>query len=101
MPSASATIRLSGYKNFGNVLAIDGVPAVAAHTHTGNTQFWVLADQMLVRQGSGPTDGIVALAGFIHNDPNNTAYAEQYFVGLIDKDFWAARPQDAINLLAA
>jgi porin len=89
----------SGYKDFGNVLATEGVPGVAVHTRTGNTQFWVLADQMLVRQGSGTTDGIVALAGFIHNDSNNTAYAEQYFVGLIDKDFWAARPQDAINLL--
>ena len=89
----------SGYKDFGNVLATDGVPGVTARTRTGNTQFWALADQMLLRQGSGPSDGIIALAGFIHNDANNTAYAEQYFVGLIDKDFWAARPQDAINLL--
>ena len=83
----------SGYKDFGNVLATDGVPGVTARTRTGNTQFWALADQMLLRQGSGPSDGIIALAGFIHNDANNTAYAEQYFVGLIDKDFWAARPQ--------
>lgn len=89
----------SGYQDFGNVLATYGVPGAAARTRTGNTQFWVLADQMLVRQGSGPSDGIIALAGFIHNDPNNTAYAEQYFVGVINKDFWAARPQDAMNLL--
>jgi porin len=89
----------SGYKDFANVLAADSVPGYTARTRTGNTQVWALADQMLVRQGPGNNHGIIALAGFIDNDPNHTAYAQQYFVGMVDRGFWPARPEDAISLL--
>ncbi len=71
----------------------------AGPTHSGNTQFWVLVDQMLLRQGPGDQDGIIALAGFIHNNPDNSAYAEQYFVGALDRGFWPARPLDTAALL--
>ncbi len=89
----------SGYKDFGNVLAEDGVPGFGARTRTGNTQVWALADQMVLRQGDGDGDGLIVLAGFVHNDPDNTVYAEQYFAGLLDKGFWPARAQDTVGLL--
>jgi len=89
----------SGYDDFGNVLASDGVAGFSPRARRGNTQIWALADQMLLRQGSDANDGIIALAGFVHNNPANTAYADQIFLGLIDKDFWASRAQDAVNLL--
>ncbi|HTZ71498.1 MAG TPA: carbohydrate porin [Acetobacteraceae bacterium] len=89
----------SGYQDFANVLATDGVPGYRQHTRTGNTQVWALFDQMLVRQGSSDKQGIIALAGFIDNDPNHTSYAQQYFLGVIDGGFWQARPEDSINLL--
>jgi porin len=89
----------SGYQDFGNALALAGAPGYARRVRAGNTQEWALADQMVLRNGPGATDGIIALAGFIHNDPNNTAYGEQYFAGLIDRDFWAARPKDTIAML--
>jgi porin len=89
----------SGYKDFANVLAADGVPGYVARSRTGNTQVWALFDQMLVRQGPGDDEGIIALAGFIDNDPNHTQYAQQYFAGVVDRGFWAARPQDAVNFL--
>jgi porin len=82
------------FKNFS--AALPGAPAT---THTGNTQVWLLVDQMLVRQGPGDQDGIIALAGAMHNNPQNSVYAEQYFVGALDRGFWAARPQDAVALL--
>ncbi len=45
-------------------------PGVPAPTHTGNTQLWLLADQMLLRQGPGDQDGIIALGGYVHaNNP--------------------------------
>jgi len=89
-----------GYQDFGNVLAAAQVPGFSKLVRTGNTQFWALADQMLFRQGSGPSAGLIALAGYIHNDPNNTAYAHQYFAGLLDRGFWPERMQDTVGLLA-
>jgi porin len=89
----------SGYPNFTNALAASSVPGFTKQTRTGNTQFWALADQMLLRNGPGDTDGIIALAGVVENDPNHTSYAEQYFAALLDGDFWAARPEDAVGLL--
>jgi porin len=83
------------YTNFSSTLS----PGVPAPTHSGNTQAWVLVDQMLRRQGPGDQDGIIALAGFVHNDPTNSVYAEQYFVGALDGGFWAARPQDTAGVL--
>ncbi len=79
------------YTNF----TVPGQLAQKSH----NTQTWVLVDQMLVRQGDGDQDGIIALAGFVHNDPTVSAFAEQYFAGLVDRGFWHARPQDAVALL--
>ena len=54
---------------------------------------------MLLRHGAGKAAGFIALAGFVHNDPNNSVYAEQYFVGLLDRGFWHERPADTIALL--
>ncbi|HTJ64176.1 MAG TPA: carbohydrate porin [Alphaproteobacteria bacterium] len=87
------------YKAFSNALGEAGLPGYGTGTHTGNTQFWALADQMLFRNGDGNDNGVVALAGYILNDPNNTVYADQYIVGVIDKGFWAARPQDQFGIL--
>jgi porin len=85
------------YHNFAGALpATSGQPA-ANRSH--NMQFWVLVDQMLVRQGPGDQDGIIVLAGFAHNNPNVSAFAEQYFAGFIDRGFWPARPQDTVGLL--
>jgi hypothetical protein len=54
---------------------------------------------MVVRNGPGNDRGIIALAGIIENDPNNTVYADQYIIGLTDHGFWRQRPQDAVSLL--
>lgn len=88
-----------GYQDFGNVLAAAQLPGFAKLTRTGNTQFWALADQMLVRQGPGPMAGLIAVAGYIHNDPNKTAYARQYFAGLLDQGFWPGRMKDTVGVL--
>ena len=67
----------------------------------GRTQVWALFDQMLLRQGKGDLDGIVAFGGFMHNDPQTSIYAEEYYLGLLNTGFWKARPQDTIGLLFA
>jgi porin len=86
----------SNYKDFSSALAATNAPVP---THTGNTQVWLLLDQMLLRQGPGDQDGIIALGGFTRNDPNRSAYAEEYYAGLLDRGFWAARPKDTMGLL--
>jgi porin len=72
---------------------------VPATSTIGNSQFWLLLDQMLVRNGSGDQDGLIALAGYIHNNPDNSPYAVQYFAALVDRAFWSARPLDTAGLL--
>jgi hypothetical protein len=39
---------------------------LSVSTHNGNEQYWVLVDQMLVRNGPGDQDGLVALGGFVN-----------------------------------
>ena len=89
----------STYKDFTNPLAVAGVPGYTTQFHTGNFQGWALADQMLIRNRPGDDQGLIALAGFIQNDPNNTQYARQYYAALLDRGFWDARPRDGAGIL--
>jgi porin len=84
----------SRFKTFSSAL-----PGNPLSYRRGNQQYWALADQMLVRNGKGDQDGIIVLAGFVNNNADNVAYAQQYFVGLLDRAFWQARPEDTIGLL--
>jgi porin len=87
----------SRFKSFSSALpASAGIPAT---TRRGNTQVWALADQMLIRNGSGAQDGVIVLAGFVANNADNSPYAQQYFAGLLDRGFWRDRPEDGIGLL--
>ena len=88
----------SGYKDFTAQLP-SLAPGFSDRTHTGNLQVWGLADQMLVRNGPGADQGLIVLAGFILNNPNHTAYAQQYYVGLIEKGFLKTRRQDGLSIL--
>jgi porin len=87
------------YKDFTNPLAEAALPGYRSGRHSGNTQYWALADQMLIRNGDGGDLGLIALAGYILNDPNNTVYADQYFAGFIDRGFWKYRPRDSFEML--
>ncbi|MDB5398661.1 MAG: porin [Rhodopila sp.] len=67
---------------------------------TGNkTNYWIAADQMIFRNGPGPTDGIILLAGYVHSDPALSNYTDQVYIAALDRDFWPARPQDTIGIL--
>jgi porin len=87
----------SHFTSFSSALtAGSGLPAA---THNGNTQVWVLADQMLVRNGNGDQDGLIGLGGVVANNADNSPYAQQYFAGLLDRGFWRSRPKDTVGLL--
>ena len=91
----------STFKDFSSALsaASNMTAGAPVSRQTGNTQTWVLVDQMLLRQGPGDQDGIIALGGFVRNDPNRSPYAEQYFAAALDRGFWRARPQDTMGLM--
>lgn len=88
-----------GYKDFSNPLAAASVPGHTARERRGNTQVWGLFDQMVHRNGPSSNQGIVVLAGFIENQSTRTAYATQYYAGILDNGFWRLRPNDSINVL--
>lgn len=68
--------------------------------NTGHkTEYWALADQMVFRNGPGATDGVILLAGYAHANPDLSGYADQVFFGVLNRDFWPARPQDTIGFL--
>jgi porin len=89
----------STFKDFTNALATAGVAGYSMRFHTGNFQGWALADQMLVRNRPGDDQGLIAIAGFIQNDPNNTQYGRQYIAAFLDRGFWNARPEDGAGML--
>jgi porin len=75
------------------------LPTAVAQSHANTLQFWALADQMLLRQGQGDDGGIIGLLGYAHSDPSTATYRDEVFAGLLDKAFWAARPEDTVGLL--
>ncbi len=91
----------SSYSDF--YVGDNGAPALltgnAYKIHKGHTQAWALFDQMVLRNGPGTNDGVIVLGGYAHNDPTTSAYADQYFVGALDRSFWKARPLDTVGVL--
>jgi porin len=87
----------SHFRSFSSTLATGS--GLTGSSHNGNTQVWGLMDQMLVRNGPGDQDGLIALAGFVANNPNYSSYGQQYFAGLLDRGFWRDRPEDSVGFL--
>ena len=85
--------------------SINGAPyeenGLPPRTRKGQTNVYVQADQMLIRNGKTPNAGLVVLAGYSHNDPETSIGEDQWYVGAQDGGFWARRPLDQINLLMA
>lgn len=72
---------------------------LARRVRKGGTITWVDADQMVVRQGPGATDGIILKAGYVHNSPRYSERANEFYGFAIDRNFWKARPFDTIGVL--
>lgn len=75
------------------------IPGAAGPEKRDRWQFWALFDQMLLRQGQGDDAGLIAMLGYMHSNPSTIVYQDEAYVGLLDKGFWRARPQDQVGLL--
>jgi porin len=79
----------------GQPSAQTGAPARRRH---GRISTWITADQMLVRTGPGPYDGLILLAAYAHNSPDNSLFEHFAWAGLLSRGFWKARPEDQIGV---
>src|SRR4051794_38646140 len=65
----------------------------------GRLQFWALVDQMIFRNGPGDDDGLILLAGYVHDDPATFLRSDEVFGGFVDRGFWPARPKDTLGVM--
>jgi len=77
----------------GMPLALTGLPGMPHH---GRWQFWATADQMVLRNGPNPNDGLILLATFVHDESDTTLFNNFVWTGLIDRGFWRERPNDQV-----
>ena len=64
----------------------------------GSTTEYVQADQMVMRNGPGSTQGVIVFGNYTHNDPNVNSEEHQFNVAVLDRGFWKLRPQDAVDV---
>lgn len=79
----------------GNPAAATGLPYGWTN---GKTQIWLQGDQMLVRNGSGPLQGLYALAGATKSQGENSPYDWQVYAGIVDRGLIKARPKDTFGV---
>ena len=91
----------SDYPAFGrDVIGVPGTLTLSPQgTQQGRVQYWVLIDQMVLRNGSGPNDGLILLGGYVHDDPGSFVRSDELFGGFVNQGFWKARPADAFSAL--
>lgn len=80
----------------GNAWVQTGQPA---RYHAGRASAWVMADQMLVRNGEGPTNGLLAMGGYMWTDGKTTAMSHHLWGGLLETGKPWGRPNDSIGVM--
>ncbi|MBF0862771.1 carbohydrate porin [Gluconobacter kanchanaburiensis] len=79
----------------GHAWVLSGKPA---RYQSGQASMWVMADQMLIRHGEGPMNGLV-LAGSYSYAPGQTSAVNHHLVGaLLDTGHAWGRPKDAVGI---
>ena len=63
------------------------------------SEFYALADQMLLRTGPSDTDGVVLFGGYVHADPGVSALADQLFGGVSSTGAPFGRPRDSFGAI--
>lgn len=68
-----------------------------AFASSDRDEFYVLLDQMLMRQGPGDTDGLIVFGGWVHATDSVTPLAQQAFVGATTTGAAWSRPRDTLG----
>lgn len=80
----------------GNAWINSGRPA---RYRAGRASAWVMADQMLMRNGEGPTNGLIALAGWMWADGHTTAMSHHIWAGMVETGAKWGRPMDSVGVM--
>jgi porin len=83
------------YNDLGVPLAFSTLPGYAHHGRNG---FWVMGDQMLLRNGPGKDQGLIVLASYAHVSTNISVTNNTAFGMLLDKGFLPSRPDDIVDI---
>ena len=80
-----------------------GQPFVSAggapRSRQSRSEYYALADQMLLRTGKEETDGLIALAGYIHADRDISPLADQVFAGVTCSAAVVGRQKDSFGAM--
>jgi len=81
----------------------EGLPFILSHapprTHPSRHSWYLLGDQMIARHGSGGTDGLILMGGYVHSAPQTSQLTDFAFGGLVDQGAISARPDDTIGII--
>ncbi|AOX17521.1 carbohydrate porin [Kozakia baliensis] len=72
---------------------------LAARKEAGMNSMWLLADQMLIRNGEGQSNGLVALAGAMYDDGKTVAMRDHEWAGIIETGKPWGRPLDTVGAM--
>lgn len=75
------------------------ISSLSARQHGGRTSYYALADQMLVRTGTGGTSGVVVFGGYVYLDERTARVASIAFAGVHALGLVPKRAHDSVNLL--
>ena len=79
----------------GRPWVVTGLPA---RKQSGQTSVWVMADQMLVRHGDGPSNGLVFGAQYAYADGKTSQINHHIVAALMDTGHLWGRPEDGIGI---
>lgn len=81
---------------------VNGQPWIStglpARRHSGQTSAWVLADQMLIRHGEGPMNGLVLAGQYSYADGRTSQMNHHLVAALLDTGFLWGRPLDSVGI---
>jgi porin len=78
----------------GEPIAVSGEPGASRN---GRRMYYVLVDQMLVRNGEGDTNGLILFGGGVHADRDTSPLENQVFGGVSETASFLGRPQDLLG----
>ncbi|MFW7269289.1 carbohydrate porin [Gluconacetobacter sp. Hr-1-5] len=81
---------------------IHGDPWVAtglpARKQSGRSSAWIIANQMVMRNGPGATNGLILLGGYMYTSGHTTAMNHHLWAGAIETGASWGRPLDTIGI---